>query len=64
MDPKVIAEEAAHAANTFYTCPICKERVYTFIENGKRMCFRCKFDYSESYIRCTGCLLGCYACKN
>ena len=64
MDPKRVAEEAAHAANTFYRCPTCSERVYTFIENGQRICFRCKFDYSEPSIRCSGCFIGCHACKN
>lgn len=70
MDPQykqlysTIAELAAHGANTFYTCSTCSEKVYTFIENDKRICFQCNFDYSEPNYRCGGCLLGCYACKN
>lgn len=55
-------EMAAHISNTFYTCPICKEKAYTFVENGVRMCFRCKFNESPPY-RCGFCLLGCYNCK-
>jgi len=58
-----IAEIAAHRAHTFYQCPRCEEKVYTFIENGVRMCFRCKFNDSPPY-RCGFCLLGCYNCKN
>lgn len=59
-----IAESAARAANTFYECPTCSEITYTFIEDGKRSCFRCKFDNIDTPVRCTGCLFGCYSCTN
>ena len=57
-----VVELAAHKSATFYECSMCADKVYTFVENGVRMCFRCKFNASPPY-RCGFCLLGCYNCK-